>query len=256
METTKTQNVAILWCHQERTPLQEWTLTKTRWTSYTKTLIHKITIWWDNQLPPVLPPILSPPIHFAEYLPAWNFSRLLPPRRREPDYNNVAVHRLQGHGTAHMLNAIKWLPHCNTQNHFTGFMFPKLHFQVFLILKHSSLILSPRWSNPHEMASHFKEKEQELQSYIIWNVKVTLCIDEELHHGWEVLQYRNVCRWCILLWQKDPVIRKSLAHGTEKTILCPACLILCQLPAWTGGRLGILPHKHRPQSSTGPCRAA
>lgn len=44
------------------------------------------------------------------------------------------------------------------------------------------------------MASHFKEKEQELQSYIIWNVKVTLCIDEELHHGWEVLQYRNVCR--------------------------------------------------------------
>lgn len=26
-----------------------------------KPLIHKITIWWDNQLPPGLPPILSPP---------------------------------------------------------------------------------------------------------------------------------------------------------------------------------------------------
>lgn len=43
------------------------------------------------------------------------------------------------------------------------------------------------------MGSHFKDKEQELQSYIIWNVKVTLGINEELHHGWEVLQYCNVC---------------------------------------------------------------
>ncbi|KAI1235232.1 Maspardin, partial [Lamprotornis superbus] len=41
---------------------------------------------------------------------------------------------------------------------------------------------------PHETGSHFKHKEQELQSYIIWNVKVTLCTDEELHHVWEVLQ--------------------------------------------------------------------
>lgn len=84
----------------------------------------------------------QPPQTFCRISSSLKF---LPPastRAERARLRNVTVHRSQGHGTAHMLNAIKWLPHCNTQNHFTGFMFPKLHFQVVLILKHSSLILS------------------------------------------------------------------------------------------------------------------
>lgn len=101
---------------------------------------------------------------------------------------------------------------------------------------------------PHETGSHFKHKEQELQSYIIWNVKVTPCTDEELHHGWEVLQDCDVCCWCILLWKEDPALRESLAHSTERTMLCPACPILSQLPVCTGGWWEFC--------STGPSRAA
>lgn len=136
------------------------------------------------------------------------------------------------------VSTIKRLPHCNTRYHFTGFTFPKLRFQLLPILKHSSLVLSPRWSNLPQKGFPFqrgKKKKREMQTYIIWNVKVTLRINKELHQCWEVLQYRNVCRWCILLYKKEPVFRKHSPPWHQKDCTVSTVSKIRQLPAWTGG---------------------
>lgn len=63
------------------------------------------------------------------------------------------------------------------------------HFKALLFNPVPKVIKSStKWSHVS------KTKNQELQAYIIWNVKVTLCIDEEFHHCWEVLQHCNVGR--------------------------------------------------------------
>lgn len=172
----------------DRISPQEWILSKTLQTSHkvaNKAPHSQNIISQDNQLP--LGNTFWPEISVTWFQQRAEFTPC-PRDRAQP---------------TRWVSTIKSLPHCSTHYHFTGFTFPKLHFQLFPILKHSSLVSSPRSPSSTKWVHIAEEKKKkELQTYIIWNVKVTLCINEELHQCWEVLQYRQVCCWSILLYKK------------------------------------------------------
>lgn len=107
-----------------------------------KPLIHKIIIGQDN---------------------LWGIPSAL--KFQSPDSSRLYAMSLYT-GPRDMAQPTRWastikrLPHCSTQYHFTGFTFPKLRFQLFPILKHSCLVLSPRWSNLPQNRFTFQRKKK------------------------------------------------------------------------------------------------
>lgn len=238
--------MAILWWHEEWTsPQKKRILTKTLQTSYK--FVNKAPHSQNYNLarqpatsracfPFSVPQTFCGVSFGLKFLPSGSS------REERVWLCNVSVHRSQGHDTARVLSAIKRWPHCNTQNHFTGFMFPQLCSQLLPILKHSSLILSPRWSNPPQNGFTFQRQKSR-------SCRLTLSGMSRSHSA-PMKSFTTAGKFCsTAMWVADAFCcgKKTLclgrAHLMASKRLCCACTVHSKTAARldSGGTWDISP---------------
>lgn len=154
------------------------------------------------------------------------------------------------------VSTIKSLPHCSTHYHFTGFTFPKLHFQLFPILKHSSLVPSPRSPSSTKWVHIAEEKKKRVA-----DLHYLECQGHTLHQwGASPVLGSSAVPPSVLL-KHFAVQEKNLCLDSThfhhiKRLHCAHSVQNKTSASLDWGVLGILPHKHRLHRSTGLYKVA